>query len=103
MFSWPEPFWPFGLSLGQELSQVVQHIFPILIICEYLSTLYPPDHDVVQNTGRAQASLSWHAETLKQNSTFCQLTFLPAFPLQISLFVKRRHHGLPFNPPAGVH
>ena len=67
-----------GLSLGQELSQAVQHIFPIFIIREYLSTLYPPDHDLVQDTGRVQASLSWHAEKLKQNATFCQLTFLPA-------------------------
>ena len=67
-----------GLGLGKELSQAVQHILLILIIYEYLSTLYPPDHDVVQDTGRVQASLSWHANSLTHNSTFHQLTFLPA-------------------------
>jgi hypothetical protein len=40
------------LGLGQEFGQTFEHILPIFIIHEYLSTLDPPDHDVGQDTGR---------------------------------------------------
>ncbi len=43
------------LSLGQEFSKTIQEILPILIASEYLSTLYPSDHDVMQHTRRLPA------------------------------------------------
>ena len=48
------------LSLGQEFCQTIKEIRSIPVIYEYLSTLYPTDHDMVQHTGRVQTSLSWH-------------------------------------------
>jgi hypothetical protein len=43
------------LSLGQEFSKTIQEILPILIVSEYLSTLYPSDHDVMQHTRRVKS------------------------------------------------
>jgi hypothetical protein len=39
------------LGLGQEFCESLKEIFPILVVSEYLTTLYPPDHDVMQYTG----------------------------------------------------
>jgi len=41
------------LSLGQEFSKTIQEILAILIVEEYLATLYPSDNDVMQDTGSA--------------------------------------------------
>jgi len=41
------------LSLGQEFSKTIREILAILIVEEYLATLYPSDHDVMQDTGSA--------------------------------------------------
>ena len=30
------------------------------LVYEYLSTLYPPNHDVMQDTRRVKAGFSWH-------------------------------------------
>ena len=79
-------------SLGQEFCQAVQEILSIPVVYEYLSTLDSPDHDVVQDTGRVQASLSWHGISLPQSSALCQLTFLPASPFY-SLLVRPRMLG----------
>jgi hypothetical protein len=38
-------------SLGQEFCQALKEILSIPIVYKYLSTLYPPNHDMVQNTG----------------------------------------------------
>jgi len=46
-----------GLGLGQELRESLQEILPVPVVYEDLSTLYTPDHDVVQDTGRAQTGL----------------------------------------------
>jgi len=37
-------------SHGQEFFQAIEEILSIFIIPEYLSTLYPTDHNMVQNT-----------------------------------------------------
>jgi len=34
-------------GLRQKLRKTIQDILAIIIIYEYLSTLYPPDHDVM--------------------------------------------------------
>jgi len=39
-------------SRWQEFCQAIEEILSILIVYEYLSTLYPTDHDMMQNTGR---------------------------------------------------
>jgi len=31
------------LRLGQEVSQALEHVLPILIVYDYLPTLYPPE------------------------------------------------------------
>lgn len=43
------------LSLRQEFCQAIEEIPSIPVVYEYLSTLYPPDHDVMQHTGRLSA------------------------------------------------
>ena len=75
--------------LGQEFCRTIQEIVSILIVYEYLPTLYPPDHDVVQDTGRVQAGLSWHGGVLYQHQNEYQLTFLPA-----SRFARQYRHNL---------
>jgi hypothetical protein len=39
--------------LWQEFSKTIQEILAILIVEEYLATLYPSDNDVMQDTGSA--------------------------------------------------
>jgi len=46
------------LGLRQGFSQPLEHILPIPIIYEYLSTLDSTDHDVMQDTGCVKAGLS---------------------------------------------
>jgi hypothetical protein len=36
----------------QEFCQAIEEILSITVVYKYLSTLYPPDHNVVQNTWR---------------------------------------------------
>ena len=75
--------------LGQEFCRTIQEIVSILIVYEYLPTLYPPDHDVVQDTGRVQTGLSWHGISLPQSLALCQLNLLPASPFIIRMEFKR--------------
>jgi len=42
----------FGFS--KQLSQAIQKVLPILLVSKYLSTLYPPDHNVMKNTGSVE-------------------------------------------------
>ena len=70
------------LSLGQDSCQTIQEIPSIPVVYEYLSTLYPPDHDVMQHTGRVQPRLSWHGISLPQNKAHRQLIFLLALYIQ---------------------
>jgi hypothetical protein len=55
-------FQPYLEKFAQQLrfSQPLEHILPIPIIYEYLSTLDATDHDVMQDTGCVKAGLSWH-------------------------------------------
>ena len=75
------------LGLGQEFSQPIEHILPIPIIYEYLSTLNPTDHDVMQDTRCVKASLSWHGIYFASTLPFVNLIFyqrphwVPASPL----------------------
>jgi len=39
-----------ALGLSKQLSQAIQKVLPILLVSKYLSTLYPPDHNVMKNT-----------------------------------------------------
>jgi len=39
------------LGFGQELYKSLKEIFPILVVSEYLTKLYPTSHDVMQYTG----------------------------------------------------
>ncbi|MBE9573094.1 MAG: hypothetical protein IMF11_20910 [Proteobacteria bacterium] len=41
------------LSLGQEFYKTIKEILAIIIVEEYLATLYPSDNDVMQDTGSA--------------------------------------------------
>ena len=50
-----------SFSLGQELRKTLKEILPVPVVYEDLSTVYPPDHDVVQNTGGVESALSRHA------------------------------------------
>ncbi len=52
---------------------------PGRLIYEYLLTLCPPNHDVMQHTRRVKAGLSWHGVYFP--FFLCQLIFLPASPL----------------------
>jgi hypothetical protein len=42
--------------LGQQFREAFKEILAILIIKEYLAALYPPDHDVMQDTGNVKSS-----------------------------------------------
>ncbi len=59
-------------------SQPSEHILPIPIIYEYLSTLDSTDHDVMQDTGCVKAGLSWHG--IYFVFTLSYVNFLPASP-----------------------
>ena len=63
------------LGLRQEFSQPLEHILPIPIIYEYLSTRYSTDHDVMQNTGCVKAGLSWHGIYFAFTLSFVNLIF----------------------------
>jgi len=69
-----------SFSLGEEFQKALEEILPVPVVYEDLSTLYTPDHDVVQDTGRVQAGLSRHSSILPQHQIPCQLSFLPASP-----------------------
>jgi hypothetical protein len=47
-----EEYPPITARLGfmKQLSQTIKEVLPILVVSKYLSTLYPPDHDMVHNT-----------------------------------------------------
>jgi len=77
------------LSLGQELCQAIEKTLSVPFIQEYLSTLYSPDHDVMQHAGRVQTSLPWHDTLLPQGSGPRQFIFLPAsrFPCCFEMLV----------------
>jgi len=68
-------------SLFEAACQAIEEIPSIPVVYEYLSTLYPPDHDVMQHTGRLQPSLSWHGISLAQNPAHHKLMFLPVLSL----------------------
>jgi len=40
----------------EEFREAIKHIRPILIVQEYLATLYARDHDVMQNTRSVNSS-----------------------------------------------
>jgi len=42
--------------LGQEVCKTLKKILAIFVVSEYFATLYPPDHDVMQNTGSVKSS-----------------------------------------------
>jgi len=50
--------------LGQQFRKAFKKILAVLIIQEYLAMLYPPDHDVMQDTGSIKSSSSWHGRYL---------------------------------------
>jgi hypothetical protein len=39
------------LGLREQFCEAAEEIFAILVVSEDLSTLYPPDHDVMKNCG----------------------------------------------------
>ena len=45
-----------GFSLQKKTSETLEKILPVPGISEDLSTLDPPDHDMVKNTGSIKAS-----------------------------------------------
>ena len=45
-------------GLRQEICRALKKIFAILIFSKYLSTLYPPDHEAMQNTGCPPATVN---------------------------------------------
>ena len=97
-----------SLSLGQEFCQAIEKIFSIPVVYEYLSTLYPPDHDVMQHTGRVQPSLPWHGIPLPHNPAHHQLIFLPASPFtRLKIMVREVFPRAPGSPwgqaVAGIH
>ncbi len=51
-------------SLRQEFRQSIKEILAISIVEKYLSALYPPDHDMMQNAGRVLAGFSWHKDII---------------------------------------
>jgi hypothetical protein len=67
-------------SLRQEFRQSIKEILAIPIVEKYLSTLCPPDHDMVQNTGYIQADFSYNKDIFSRSSEPHKLIFLPASP-----------------------
>jgi hypothetical protein len=61
--------------LRQNFIQARQEILSICLSSEYFSTLYPPNHDVVQHSGRVQACLSRHGAILHHLSATVNLAF----------------------------
>jgi hypothetical protein len=45
-----------GFRLREKIFQALEEILPVLDISEDLSTLDPPGHDMVENTGSIKAS-----------------------------------------------
>ena len=54
---------------------MLEHILPIPIIYEYLSTPDSTDHDVMQDTGCVKAGLSWHGIYFAFTLSFVNLIF----------------------------
>ena len=72
--------------LRQNFIQARQEILSICLSSEYFSTLYPPNHDVVQHSGRVQACLSRHGAILHNLSATVNLSFYQRPPLHVPLF-----------------
>jgi hypothetical protein len=44
-----------GLGFSKQRSQAIKKLLPILLVPKYLSTLYPPYHNVMKNTGSVES------------------------------------------------
>ena len=66
--------------LPEYFSQSFQKVIPVGIATEYLPSLNPSDHDMVESTGCIDSGLPWHGLPLQLPILLCQLKNLTASP-----------------------
>ena len=76
-----------GFHLPKDSPQSFEKVIPVGIATEYLPSLNPSDHDMVESTGCVDSGLPCHGLPVQLRILFCQLKNLTACP---SMTVRKR-------------
>jgi hypothetical protein len=57
-----------SFRLGDDITQTLNEIIPVLIIWEYTSALDSANHDMIQGTGSIHACDTWHIFFISQKT-----------------------------------